>query len=83
MKVQIAGADFMQIEQHKRAHIINSIGGFKSVCYNGTVDLTGPTTLAIFNSILSISTNPPLIRFIMQPNSVESHILERLPYAKI
>ena len=78
MKVQITTADLIQMDQRKRAHLINSVGGFKSVCLIGTVDLKGQTNLAIFSSIVHIGANPPLISFIMRPDSVERHTLENI-----
>jgi len=78
MKVQITTTDLIQMEQRKRAHLINSVGGFKSVCLIGTVDLTGQTNLAIFSSIVHIGANPPLISFIMRPDSVERHTLANI-----
>ncbi len=68
----------MDMEQRKRAHLINSVGGFKSVCLIGTVDATGQTNLAIFNSIVHIGANPPLISFIMRPDTVERHTLSNI-----
>ena len=78
MKIQITEADLIQMEQRKRAHLINSVGGFKSVCLIGTVDLKGQTNLAIFSSIVHIGSNPPLISFIMRPDSVERHSLSNI-----
>ena len=78
MKVQITTADLIQMEQRKRAHLINSVGGFKSICLIGTVDLKGQTNLAIFSSIVHIGANPPLISFIMRPDSVERHTLANI-----
>ena len=78
MKVQITASDLIQMEQRKRAHLINSVGGFKSVCLIGTIDLKGQTNLAIFSSIVHIGANPPLISFIMRPDSVERHTLANI-----
>jgi flavin reductase (DIM6/NTAB) family NADH-FMN oxidoreductase RutF len=78
MKIQITDNDLMQMELRKRAHLINSVGGFKSVCLIGTVDLKGQTNLAIFSSIVHIGSNPPLISFIMRPDSVERHSLSNI-----
>ena len=78
MKVQITASDLIQMEQRKRAHLINSVGGFKSVCLIGTVDKIGQTILAIFSSIVHIGANPPLISFIMRPDSVERHTLANI-----
>lgn len=68
----------MTMEQSKRAHLINSVGGFKSVCLIGTADNLGNTNLAIFSSIVHIGANPPLICFIMRPDSVERHTLSNI-----
>jgi flavin reductase (DIM6/NTAB) family NADH-FMN oxidoreductase RutF len=78
MKTQITNTELMQMEQRERAHLINSVGGFKSVCLIGTVDDAGQTNLAIFNSIVHIGANPPLISFIMRPDSVERHTLANI-----
>jgi len=78
MKTQITETDLTQMEQRKRAHLINSVGGFKSICLIGTVDLKGQTNLAIFSSIVHIGSNPPLISFIMRPDSVERHTLSNI-----
>lgn len=76
--MKITNTELMQMEQRERAHLINSVGGFKSVCLIGTVDEAGQTNLAIFNSIVHIGANPPLISFIMRPDSVERHTLANI-----
>ncbi|RYD74378.1 MAG: flavin oxidoreductase, partial [Sphingobacteriales bacterium] len=49
-----------------------------SVCLIGTADKEGNTNLAIFSSIVHIGANPPLICFIMRPDSVERHTLSNI-----
>jgi flavin reductase (DIM6/NTAB) family NADH-FMN oxidoreductase RutF len=78
MQTQITNTELMAMEQRKRAHLINSVGGFKSVCLIGTADNFGHTNLAIFSSIVHIGANPPLICFIMRPDSVERHTLNNI-----
>ena len=78
MKIQITETDLIHMEQRKRAHLINSVGGFKSVSLIGTADLTGQTNLAIFSSIVHLGANPPLISFILRPDSVERHTLANI-----
>jgi flavin reductase (DIM6/NTAB) family NADH-FMN oxidoreductase RutF len=78
MQIQITYTQLMEMEQRKRAHLINSVGGFKSVCLIGTTDNSGNTNLAIFSSIVHIGANPPLICFIMRPDSVERHTLSNI-----
>jgi flavin reductase (DIM6/NTAB) family NADH-FMN oxidoreductase RutF len=78
MKTYLTHGELMAMEQRQRANLVNSVGGFKSVCLIGTVDTVGQTNLAIFNSIFHIGANPPLIGFIMRPDSVERHTLANI-----
>lgn len=78
MQIQITYEALQAMEQRKRAQLINSIGGFKSVCLIGTASAAGNTNLAIFSSIVHIGANPPLICFIMRPDSVERHTLSNI-----
>ena len=78
MKSTLTLEQLMEMEQRQRAHLINSIGGFKSVALIGSIDLQGQTNLAIFSSIVHIGSNPPLLSFIMRPDSVERHTLANI-----
>ena len=68
----------MEMEQRKRAQFINSISGFRSVALIGTTDTNRQTNLAIFSSIVHLGSNPPLLSFIMRPDSVERHTLTNI-----
>lgn len=78
MQTHLSFTALMEMEQRKRAHLINSVGGFKSVCLIGTTDTSGNTNLAIFSSIVHIGANPPLICFIIRPDSVDRHTLSNI-----
>jgi flavin reductase (DIM6/NTAB) family NADH-FMN oxidoreductase RutF len=78
MQAYTTAADLMNMEQRQRAHLINSIGGFKSVCLIGTADDAGQTNLAIFNSIVHIGANPPLICFVVRPDTADRHTLSNI-----
>ena len=78
MNTTLSNAQIMDMEQRKRAQLINSIIGFRSVALIGTIDTQGQTNLAIFNSIVHIGSNPPLLGFIMRPDSVERHTLSNI-----
>lgn len=78
MNTTLSNAQIMDMEQRKRAQLINSISGFRSVALIGTIDTQGQTNLAIFNSIVHIGSNPPLLGFIMRPDSVERHTLTNI-----
>ncbi|MEZ4904245.1 MAG: flavin reductase [Spirosomataceae bacterium] len=70
--------DIQNMEQRHRAAFINSLGGFKSVNLVGTKNNAGQTNLAIFNSIVHIGANPPLIGLVVRPDSAERHTLENI-----
>jgi flavin reductase (DIM6/NTAB) family NADH-FMN oxidoreductase RutF len=78
MNTTLSNAQIMDMEQRKRAQLINSISGFRSVALIGTIDTEGQTNLAIFSSIVHIGSNPPLLGFIMRPDSVERHTLTNI-----
>lgn len=78
METHITFVDLMAMEKRLRANLINSTGGFKSVCLIGTIDKYGKTNLAVFNSIVHIGATPPLIAFIVRPDSVDRHTLSNI-----
>ena len=78
MNTTLSNAQIMDMEQRKRAQLINSISGFRSVALIGTIDAQGQTNLAIFSSIVHLGSNPPLLGFIMRPDSVERHTLTNI-----
>ena len=78
METHLSFNDLMGMEHRLRGNLINSVGGFKSVCLIGTKDKDGQTNLAIFSSIIHIGASPPLIAFIIRPDSVERNTLSNI-----
>jgi flavin reductase (DIM6/NTAB) family NADH-FMN oxidoreductase RutF len=68
----------LKFEKLYRAAFINSITGFKSANLIGTISSEGKTNLAIFNSVIHVGANPPLMGFLMRPVSVERHTYENI-----
>ena len=66
------------LEKLERAALINSITGFKNANLIGTIDKTGKTNLAIFNSVIHLGANPALMGFIVRPDAVERHTLKNI-----
>jgi flavin reductase (DIM6/NTAB) family NADH-FMN oxidoreductase RutF len=64
--------------KQERVNLINSIGGFKSICLVGTQDKLDQTNLAIFSSIIHIGSNPPLFAMISRPAAYVRHTLENI-----
>ena len=66
------------MEHRYRASFINSLTGFKSVALIGTKNKANQENLSIFNSLVHLGSNPPLIGMIVRPDSVERHTLENI-----
>ncbi len=78
METHLTHNDLMAMEKRLRGNLINSAGGFKSVSLIGTADKKKQSNLAIFSSIVHIGASPPLIAFIVRPDSVERNTLENI-----
>jgi flavin reductase (DIM6/NTAB) family NADH-FMN oxidoreductase RutF len=52
--------------------MINSLSGFKSANLVGTISKEGVTNAAMISSVVHLGANPPLMGFILRPNSKES-----------
>ncbi len=68
----------MVLEKQVRVHLINSLGGFKSVALVGTVNESGKENLAIFSSVFHIGANPPLIGLIFRPSPPERDTMRNI-----
>ena len=71
-------ADLKNLERRYRATLINILSGFKSANLIGTTDSKGNYNLAIFNSVIHIGANPPLLGMILRPTSVARHTFENI-----
>ncbi|MDP1801761.1 MAG: flavin reductase [Bacteroidota bacterium] len=78
METHISFDDLMAMEKRQRTNLVNSTGGFKSVCLIGTKDKQNKSNLAVFNSVIHIGATPPLIAFIVRPDSVDRHTLSNI-----
>lgn len=68
-----------ELPKIKRMNLVNSLSGIKAACLIGTASPDGKTNAAIFNSVIHLSTHPPLMGFVMRPNSdVRRHTLENI-----
>jgi flavin reductase (DIM6/NTAB) family NADH-FMN oxidoreductase RutF len=83
MQTFIDTTTLLQMEQRKRAMLINSIGGFKFVSLIGSIDENKNTNLAIFSSLFHLGANPALIGFIVRPDSVDRHTLSNIMATKV
>lgn len=63
--------ELKQLPSRYRAHLINSCTGYKSTNLIGTKSRLGVTNLAIFNSVVHIGSNPPMLGFILRPLTIK------------
>lgn len=67
-----------QLDKKYRISLVNSISGFKSANLIGSIDKKDHTNLAIFNSVMHIGANPPLLGFILRPITVPRHTYQNI-----
>ncbi len=67
-----------------RAHLINSITGYKPANLIGTISLSGNTNLAVFSSAVHLGSHPPLVGFIVRPaNGVPRNTYENIKETQV
>jgi flavin reductase (DIM6/NTAB) family NADH-FMN oxidoreductase RutF len=77
-QINIDYNQILQLEKQKRVHLINSLGGFKSVALVGTSDEKKNTNLSIFSSFFHLGANPPLIGMIFRPSPPERDTMRNI-----
>lgn len=70
--------DIENLPSRYRAHFINSCTGFKSANLLGTISEDGITNVAIFSSVTHLGSNPPLLSFILRPNTVKRNTYDNI-----
>lgn len=60
------------------AHFMNGITGFKSSNLIGTTTEDGCTNLAIFSSVTHLGSKPPLLGFVLRPQTVMRNTFDNL-----
>lgn len=70
--------DIDLMDSRERVHLINSLGGFKSVSLIGTKSQSDQTNLSIFSSVFHIGANPALIALIFRPSPPERDTLRNI-----
>jgi flavin reductase (DIM6/NTAB) family NADH-FMN oxidoreductase RutF len=71
--IQYSKKDIQDLPSLQRMNLINTCGGFKSGNLIGTVSKSGVTNLAVFNSVIHLGSNPPMLSFMLRPTTVERH----------
>jgi flavin reductase (DIM6/NTAB) family NADH-FMN oxidoreductase RutF len=63
--------DIIDLPSLERMHLVNTCGGLKSANLIGSISKTGVTNLAVFNSVIHLGSNPPMLSFMLRPTTVE------------
>lgn len=67
----VTADDLRNMGRIERLNLVNALSGIKPVQLIGTRSRDGADNLAIFNSVVHIGSNPPLLGFILRPD--QSH----------
>ncbi len=59
-----------ELPSRYKANLINSCTGYKSSNLLGSISSSGNSNLAIFNSVVHIGSNPPMLGFILRPLTI-------------
>lgn len=70
--------DISLLEKIYRINLINSCTGYKSANLIATQAENGTTNVAIFNSVVHLGSNPPLLGFVLRPTTVPRHTFENM-----
>jgi len=62
--------NLIEMPSRYRANLINSCTGYKSCNLLATKSNNNTTNVAVFNSIVHIGSNPPMLGFILRPTTV-------------
>ena len=76
--MKLNSEDLLNFERNYRRNFINSLSGYKSVNLIGTVDQKGRSNLAIFNTLIHVGSNPPLLGMLVRPPVVPRHALSNI-----
>ena len=71
-------SDIESLDRIYRINLINSLSGYKSANLIGTISERGTENLAVFSSVVHLGSNPPLLGFILRPNTVPRHTYSNL-----
>ncbi len=66
------------MDDRYRVFFMNALSGFKPASLVGTRSPDGQDNLAVFNSVVHIGANPPLLGLVSRPNSVRRDTLENI-----
>lgn len=76
--IHLNHSDILQSEKQYRTNLVNALSSFKPLALIGTANVRQQLNLSIFNSLIHIGANPPLLGLIFRPDVVERHTLTNI-----
>lgn len=73
-----SNSEIKDLEKFFRLNLINSCTGYKSANLLATKSKKGVTNVAVFNSVNHIGSDPPLLGFILRPQTVPRNTYNNL-----
>jgi len=73
---EFTNQEIIDMDTDYRIQLINSLGGFKSICLIGTKNKQKQSNLGLFNSVFHLGSAPALYGFVCRPADRERHTLE-------
>lgn len=80
--IEFTAEKLSTIPQRERAHLINNLCGLRSANLIGTQSGTN-VNLAVFNSVLHLGSQPPLLGIVFRPLTVERHTYDYIKETKL
>jgi flavin reductase (DIM6/NTAB) family NADH-FMN oxidoreductase RutF len=71
-------SDILLSEKQYRTNLVNALSSFKPLALIGTANVHQQLNLSVFNSLMHIGANPPLLGLIFRPDVVERHTLSNI-----
>lgn len=70
--------DINKLEHLYKINLINSVSGFKSANLIATKSKENITNVAVFSSVVHYGSNPPILGFVLRPNTVTRNTYDNL-----
>jgi flavin reductase (DIM6/NTAB) family NADH-FMN oxidoreductase RutF len=70
--------DITALDRTYRTNLINQISGVRTAFLAGTVNGSGQTNLALFNTLLHVGANPPLLGLVFRPLTAPRHTYDNI-----
>ena len=70
--------DIKGFDKIYRINLMNSLSGYKSANLIGSISNSCEENVAVFSSVIHLGSNPPLLGFVLRPNTVPRNTYENI-----